>query len=408
MENTLKMKSDTMWSGSGWMLIACAAVFAVLFLSFYIIVGSCNPGELFAILMIVVIPGFSGILLVTLTTFDLTFAPDGITKKSVFRTVFIPRQELQFLYCREKIVRRGDKWFRSIFLSSKSLAELAELRKEQLQKDVIARQELSFRLRAPRWQIIFAQELLERPWSRRAYVYYLGEGDDLLAFLERMYPELSVWKYSAKERPSYIPGREDLNLFSRCFGADAKQENGAMAMLVAIVFAAPACLCFIFPEAMLMILGLLGVSGIGVLFVLLMCPQWEKDQIRLQPQGLEILRRGKVRRSFPSEEISCITEGYFTNGKYIAVSAIPLDTMAALQMERIRKYPWVRWQCEPIMALPDWKLRLARHYAASTSVGLYGRNPAVQFMDWTPERVKHLRETYPQAAYMELPSWHDN
>lgn len=407
MENTLKMKSDTMWSGSGWMLIFMAAVFSLLLLPCFFI-GGFDPDILFSALLFVVIPGLTGLLLVTLYTYDLTFGPEGITQKSAFRTVFIPRQELQFLYCREKVVGRSGNWYRNIYVSSKSLEELAELRKERLQNGVLSRQELTFRLRAPRWQIIFAQELLERPLSRRAYVYYLGEGDDLLAFLNRMYPELSTWKYSTMERSAHVSGREDLNSFSRRVGADAKQENGAMAMLVAIVFAAPVCLCFIFPEAMLMILGLLGVSGIGVLFVLLMCPQWEKDQIRLQPQGLEILRRGKVRRSFPSEEISCITEGYFTNGKYIAVSAIPLDTMAALQLRRIRRYPWVRRKCEPIMALPDWKLRLARCYMNSTSVGLYGRHPYIQFMDWTPERVKHLRETYPQAAYMELPSWHDN
>lgn len=404
MENTLKMKSDTMWSESGWMLIFIAAVFSLLLPCFFI--GGFDPDILFFALTFVVIPGLTGLLLVTLYTYDLTFGPEGITQKNALHTVYIPRQELRFLYCREKTVK--NKTYRLIFVCSKTLEELAELRKEQLQKGVLSRQELSFRLRAPRWQMIFAQELLERPWSRRAYVLYLGRGDDLLAFLERMYPELSAWKYSTMERSAHVSGREDLNSFSRCVGADAKQENGAMAMLVAIVFAAPACLCIIFPEIIVMILALLGVIGMVMLFFLLLCPQWEKDQIRLQPQGMEILRRGKVHRSFRAEEISCITEGYFTNGKYIAVSAIPLDTMAALQLRRIRRYPWVRRKCEPIMALPDWKLRLARCYMNSTSVGFSGRNPHIQFMDWTSERAKHLRETYPQAAYMELPSWHDN
>lgn len=407
MENTLKMKSDTMWSGSGWMLISIAAIYSLLLFPGYFL-GGFDPAIPFLILSAVVIPGLTGLLLVTLYTYDLTFGPEGITQKSALRTVFIPREELRFLYCREKVVGRSGNWYRNIYVSSKSLEELAELRKERLQNGVLSRQELTFRLRAPRWQIIFAQELLERPLSRRAYAHYLGQGDDLLAFLERMYPELSTWKYSTMERSDHVSGREDLNSFSRRVGADAKQENGAMAMLVAIIFAAPACLCIIFPEIIVMILALLGVIGMMMLFFLLLCPQWEKDQIRLQPQGMEILRRGKVHRSFRAEEISCITEGYFTYGKYIAVSALTLDSMAALQMERIRKYPWVRRKCEPIMALPDWKLRLARCYMNSTSVGFSGRNPHIQFMDWTSERAKHLRETYPQAAYMELPSWHDN
>ena len=127
---------------------------------------------------------------------------------------------------------------------------------------------------------------------------------------------------------------------------------------------------------------------------------------KIDAQGLYLLKGEQTLRSFSKEEIKTILRlDRFTSysklepnhGKYLAISELCANELAALGREKVRPH----WKCRLIDLLPQAQEIYAIEYCAR-SIPWNPRKDEYCILDYTEKKAQQLRQLFPDVRWIDI------
>ncbi len=396
---------------AGYSYVGSSLFLAVFFLCLSFLAYQEEPGALLITVPGTVISLYIGIRWWLLCIRKLRLTPNELQVWQLGKCIqVIPAGSLR-LACTVTGTKRqgkhsGRRLHRLLAISRKSMAELAEIQKENMLNAPDSALEAKARSAKAGWEEDFAARYLTKRMKFRRPIdgVWTSCYPELVAALRYCYPQMQWDRVSKVSLKKNKITDNDPYSFLR-YGT---QSNSSVIVMLTAMVLVMGVFAFmgVYREGNIKAAVIIGVIVIVFVAALVIAQGVERSLISLSRQGIQVNKNRKI-KEYPAKDLHTavvFTELDYREGEYqvIVFSTLSAGEIAAKQENRIRKRPGGEKKLHQWKKIPGWEKRLVYRYCRKVmkNGGLFSRDS--DYMLHSDQREQTLRELYPHLQWIQM------